>query len=403
MALPVQLGIPELCAVIRDRIERSPEQRITFAAFMELALYHPTYGYYARNPEQLGMGGDFVTSAHLGPDFAELLAEQLVEMWQLLERPIPFQVVEMGAGQGLIADWLLAYLQRQQPDCLAAIHYTLVEKSAALRVAQETRLARWQAQSVPVSWCELSDLPSNFITGCVFSNELVDALPVHRVTLTAAGLQEQYVTVTVDEQSPFAITLGPLSTPPLAEYFSDLEIALTPPAFPEGYTTEVNLAALDWLPQVAEKLRRGYLLTIDYGYTADRYYSPRRSQGTLQCYYRHAHHDDPLINIGQQDITAHVDFTTLERQGDRCGLTTLGNVPQELFLMALGLGDRLNQLAQLESTDSQTVRYALQRREALHQLMNPLGLGKFQVLIQAKGLTTPEQHQLRGLTMPPLR
>lgn len=402
MVLPVQLGVPELCAAIRDRLERSPQQQLPFAAFMELALYHPQYGYYTRNAAQLGMAGDFATSAHLGPDFAELLAEQLVEMWQLLGRPSPFQVVEMGAGQGLIADWLLAYLHRQQPDCLAAIHYTLVEKSAALRTAQQTRLARWQAQSVPIHWCELSEIPADSITGCCFSNELVDALPVHRVVLTAAGLQEQYVTLTADEQRPFALTQGPLSTPQLADYFNWLDLALTPPSFPEGYTTEVNLAALDWLAQVAEKLHRGYLLTIDYGYTADRYYRPTRSQGTLQCYYRHAHHDEPLINIGQQDITAHVDFTALERHGERCGLATLGQVPQELFLMALGLGDRLNQLSQLESTDSQTVRYALQRREALHQLMNPMGLGKFNVLAQAKGLTSPEQRRLQGLTLPPL-
>jgi len=400
--MPVQLGVPELCVVIRDRIERSPHRRISFAEFMELALYHSEYGYYARSANQLGMEGDVATSAHLGPDFAELLAEQLVDLWQLLGQPIPFQVVEMGAGQGLIADWLLAYLQRQHPDCFAAVDYTLVEKSVALRGAQQTRLARWQAQSVPISWCELSDLPLDSVTGCFFSNELVDALPVHRVTLAAQDLQEQYVTVTGNEQQPFTMTSGPLSTLKLADYFNELDIALTQPAFLEGYTTEVNLAALDWLAQVAQRLHRGYVLTLDYGYTADRYYSPTRSRGTLQCYYRHAHHDDPLINIGQQDITAHVDFTTLERQGERYGLATLGNVPQELFLMALGLGDRPSQLAQLEGTDSQTVRYALQRREALHQLMNPMGLGKFNVLLQAKGLTNPSQQTPKGLTMPPL-
>jgi len=400
--MPVQLGVPELCAVIRDRLERSPHRRITFADFMELALYHPEYGYYSCNTSQLGMAGDFATAAHLGPDFAELLGEQLVDFWQLLDRPEPFQLVEMGAGQGLIADALLAYLQRQYPDCLAAVAYTLVETSAALRTAQQTCLARWQAQSVPITWCELSDLPPASVTGCFFSNELVDALPVHRVTLTAAGLQEQYVTLTGDEQQPFTPTLGPASTPQLTNYFRWLNIPLTQPPWPEGYTTEVNLAALDWLTKVAERLHRGYVLTLDYGYTADRYYSPTRSQGTLQCYYRHAHHNDPLINIGQQDITAHVDFTALERQGDRCGLSTLGHVPQALFLMALGLGDRLNQLSQLQNTDSQTVRYALQRREALHQLMNPMELGKFNVLIQGKGLTDPNQRPPKGLTVPPL-
>lgn len=400
--MSVKPGHPELCAVIRDRIARSPQQRLTFADFMALALYHPEFGYYSSSASQLGMGGDFATSVHMGPDFAELLAEQLVDMWHRLDRPQPFQLVEMGPGQGLLADYILAYLQHQHPDCFATVHYTLVEASVALREVQQRRLARWQADSVPVSWCALAEILSGSITGCCFSNELVDALPIHRVTLTADGWQEQYVIDTENPQQPFALTLGPLSTPQLQEYFPWVGVSLSSASHPDGYTTEVNLAALDWLAQVAAKLHRGYVMIIDYGYSAERYYSPARSQGTLQCYFQHAHHNDPLIHIGQQDITAHVDFTALERQGDRCGLETLGNVPQALFLMALGLGDRLSQLTQTTSTEPQALRYALQRREALHQLMNPLGLGKFNVLIQGKGLTAPDQRTLKGLTSPPM-
>lgn len=386
--------------MIRDRIERSPQRQITFVDFMALALYEPVYGYYTRDASQLGMGGDFATSAHMGPDFAELLAEQLVEIWQHLGQPTPLQIVEMGAGQGLLADGILAYMQRRYPDCFMALQYTLIETSSALRTAQQAQLARWLDQSTPISWCTLDELPPDAITGCLFSNELVDALPVHRVVLTESGLQEQYVTCSETDESSLELTLGPLSTPQIEGYFEQGQITLTHPPYPTNYTTEVNLAALDWLKQVAQKLHRGYVITIDYGYPAARYYSPQRSQGTLQCYYQHAHHNDPLIYIGQQDITAHVDFTALERQGDRCGLETLGNVPQELFLMALGLGDRLQQLAQLTGTDRQTLRYALQRREALHQLINPMGLGKFTVLVQGKGLITPEQRSLKGLTMP---
>lgn len=401
--MPVNLGQPELCAVIRDRLARSPQGQLPFVDFMALALYHPEHGYYTRQATQLGLGGDFATSTHLGPDFAELLAEQLVEMWQQLQQPTPFHLVEMGAGQGQLADGILTHLHRQYPDCLAAVHYTLVETSAALRQVQQTRLATWQAQSVPITWQALTAMPTAAITGCCFSNELVDALPVHRVTLTADGWQEQYVTSSTDSAQPFSTTLGPLSTPRLSAYLEQVGLIPPPPTYPDGYTTEINLAALDWLAQVADKLHQGYVLTIDYGYPAERYYSPARSQGTLQCYYQHAHHNEPLINVGTQDITAHVNFTALEQQGDRCGLTTLGNVPQELFLMALGLGDRLNQFAQIEATDPQTVRYALQRREALHQLMNPMGLGKFNVLIQSKGLETLHSSPLKGLTVPPLR
>ena len=372
----------ELCAVICDRIERSPQSRISFATFMELALYHPQFGYYAAQTTQLGMGGDFVTSNHLGPDFGELLAVQLIDMWQRLERPHPYHLVEMGPGQGQLADRILNYCQRHAPDCLSALHYTLVETSPALRTIQEQRLKPWQAQSIPLTWQTLADLPSASLVGCCFSNELVDALPVHRLTLTATGLKEQYITLSGQANQPFAWMLGEPSTPDLPDYFERLGVSLTCPPYTPGFTTEVNLAAVDWLAQVTDKLQQGYILTIDYGYTADRYYSPGRSQGTLQCYTQHAHHNDPLINVGQQDITAHVDFTTLIQQGERLGLETLGYTQQGLFLMALGLGDRLNQLAQLEGRDRATLSYALQRRETLHQLISPMGLGNFNVLVQ---------------------
>lgn len=400
--MPGSVGIPELCALIRDRIKRSPQQRIPFAEFMDWALYHPQFGYYARQAEQLGIAGDFVTSAHLGNNFAELLAEQFADMWRRLGQPATFDLVEMGAGQGLVADTVLRYLQQQQPRCFAALRYTLIETSPALKAAQEDRLTPWQNEAVSIVWRSLADIAADSITGCFFSNELVDALPVHRVRLTPTGLQEQYVTGSENPQQPFTWSLGPLSTPALGQYFETLNIEFTCPPYAIGFTTEVNLAASSWLAEVAQKLRRGYILTIDYGYEADRYYSPARSQGTLQCYTQHAHHDNPLINVGQQDITAHVDFTTLTRQGEQCGLETLGQTQQGLFLMALGLGDRLQALSQLPGTDRATLRYALQQRETLHQLISPLGLGNFIVLLQGKGLQTVMEKQLKGLEVPPL-
>ena len=389
-----------LSQLICDRIARSPEQRITFAEFMELALYHPEHGYYAGNASQLGFRGDFVTSVHLGNDFGELIAEQLAEIWHKLMCPTPFQLVEMGPGQGHLADIILSYLQTRHPDCLAAVRYTLVEKSAALRTLQHTHLQPWQEQGVLLNWCDLSDIPSESVTGCLFSNELVDALPVHQVTLTEQGLQERYVTAVDDGTQPFDIVTGPLSTAALVAYFEQSSIALTSPPYPIGFTTEVNLAALDWIERVAQVLHQGYVITIDYGYSAERYYGPTRSRGTLQCYSQHAHHDDPLVQVGQQDITAHVDFTALERHGQQHGLERLGNLPQALFLMALGLGDRLNELAQWQGTDGTTLTTAIRRRDCLHQLMNPMGLGKFNVLIQGKELTMPSQRQLKGLTVP---
>jgi SAM-dependent MidA family methyltransferase len=164
----------------------------------------------------------------------------------------------------------------------------------------------------------------------------------------------------------------------------------------------VNLAALDWIETIASRLQRGYLLTIDYGYPATRYYSPGRSQGTLQCYYQHTHHSNPYIYVGRQDITAHVDFTGLERQGDRCGLHTVGFTQQGLFLMALGLGDRLTALSDPTQTEHQSVNDILRRREALHSLMNPMGLGNFGVLLQSKGIDTQTQIP-KGFQIPGMR
>ena len=179
--------------------------------------------------------------------------------------------------------------------------------------------------------------------------------------------------------------------------------------YPEGYRTEVNLAALDWLKTVANGLQRGFLLTIDYGYCADRYYQPARHQGTLQCYHRHRHHDDPYVYVGQQDITAHVNFTALECQGELCGLRKVGFTQQGLFLMALGLGDRIAALSARDSergnaiAKGQDVFTIMRRRQVLHELMNPMGLGGFGVLLQSKGLTEEEEQvSLKGLTVPPM-
>lgn len=406
---------PALLEMITQAIEQAPQGRIPFAQYMELALYHPDHGYYSRGSEHLGFQGDFVTAPHLSPDFGELLGEQIAELWQHLGCPPAFDLVELGPGQGIMAGHLLQHLAQHYPPCLAALRYTLVETSPALRQAQAQNLQPWQAQGVPLHWCTLAQVPPATWTGCVFSNEWVDALPVHRVVLTESGLQEQYVTLGVeaaaaiaDPLSPLPLvqsTLGPLSTPALQDYLQDyltaVGIELAAPRYPLGYSTEINLAAWAAWAAIAQALGRGYLITIDYGYEASRYYAPSRREGTLQCYYRHHHHSDPFVGIGHQDITAHVDFTALQRQGDTLGMVTHGCLPQGLFLMALGLGDRLSALGQPPDQGQPSLGALLQRRERLHQLINPLGLGNFQVLVQSKGLSTAEQQlPLRGLTLP---
>lgn len=392
---------------IVERITESPKQRITFAEYMEMVLYHPEYGYYSSDAVKIGFkGGDFFTSVSLDTDFGELLAEQFLEMWEILGQPAPFYLVEMGAGQGILALHILKYTQQHYPDFFSVLQYLVVEKSPGFQQEQQKLL-----QGFPVRWCNWEEISPNSIVGCFFSNELVDALPVHQFILEAGELREIYVTFREEEVnkrvnvffSPSSSNtyltevIAEPSTPRLADYFDLVGIDFQQGGYEDGYRSEINLAALEWLSIVADRLQRGYVLTIDYGYPASRYYNPRRSQGTLQCYYRHRHHNNPYINIGRQDITAHVDFTALERWGECCGLEKVGFIQQGLFLMALGLGNRIANLSYQEIGLSQL----LKRRETLHQLIDPTGLGSFGVLIQSKGLSQQNPSQLlKGLTVP---
>jgi SAM-dependent MidA family methyltransferase len=241
-----------------------------------------------------------------------------------------------------------------------------------------------------VSWQSWSDIETGSLVGCVFSNELIDAFPVHKIIIESGELREIYLGL----GEPFQEIIAELSTTRIKDYFDLVEIKIPSELYPEGYQTEVNLLALDWLEMVNQKLDRGYILTIDYGYTAQKYYHPQRSQGTLQCYRQHQRYDNPYLFLGEQDITTHVDFTALQRQGEKIGLKNLGFIPQGLFLMSLGLGDRLGELSQ-GKMDILTI---FQRRDALHQLIAPTGLGGFGVLIQGKEV---DDRILKGLDSNP--
>ncbi len=380
----------QLVETICDQIVNSPQSRITFADYMELVLYHPQLGYYASNADRIGKSGDFLTSPHLAPDFGELLAIQIKQVWAILGYPGKFTVVEMGAGQGLLAAHILDYLQREELELFGALEYLIIETSPAMIGAQRTRL-----HNLPVRWCKWSEIDDRSIVGCFISNELIDALPVHQVIVKDAYLQEVYVTLDRDSKI-FTEIVDELSTDRLKQYWQLNNIDLLNEKYSASYRTEVNLAALEWLNTVAQKLDRGYIISIDYGYTADRYYNPIRAQGTLQCYYEHYHHNNPYINIGNQDLTAHVDFTAIQNQGELLGLETIGFTKQGMFLMALGLGDRISTISN-SGGDIQTI---LTRRQNLHQLIDPMGLGKFGILIQSKSLTAEERSiLLTGLSM----
>ncbi|ERN42376.1 hypothetical protein KR51_00008970 [Rubidibacter lacunae KORDI 51-2] len=380
----------QLAQVVRDRLGRAGGC-LTFAEFMELVLYHPECGYYSSGTVRIGADGDFFTSPSLGPDFGELLAVQLAELWEFLDRPSPFALVEIGAGQGVLAGDILSWLKESRKACFAALDYRIVEYAPALIARQQQELTAWGDR---VRWQAWDEIPDGSLIGCCFSNELVDALPVHRVAIADGKIQEVYVTL--DAGDRLTEKVAELSTPKLREYFDEVGINLSDPAYPDGYRTEVNLSAIAWLETVACKLDRGYAITVDYGYSAQKLYRPQRSDGTLQCYFQHRRHSNPYVNLGRQDITAHVDFTALDCFGRSFGLITVGATQQGLFLMALGLGDRLMEL----SSGKFDVAHVLQRRDALHQLINPSGLGGFQVLVQGKKVDPARS--LRGLTVPPL-
>jgi SAM-dependent MidA family methyltransferase len=378
----------KLQQILVAQINNSDQKRITFAEYMALVLYHQKYGYYNSGVVSIGKRGDFFTSASLGQDFGELLGGQLQEIWQKLDCPNPFYLVEMGAGNGELAQDILGFIQNNNQQFIQALKYIIIDQSPALKQVQQETLKVFTV--FDITWKTWSELTDDSITGCFLSNELVDAFPVHLITKQQQQLQEVYLSL---EQEQLTQTIAPVSTTKIKEYFDLVGINLLEKEYPENYLTEVNLNALDWLTTVAAKLQRGYILTIDYGYTADKYYRPARNLGTLQCYYQHRRHNNPYVNIGYQDLTAHVDFTALQRHGELCNLETIGFTQQGLFLMALGLGDRLNEL----STGKYGIAEIFQRRDALHQLIDPTGLGGFWVLIQGKNLK-PSAHSLQGLT-----
>lgn len=311
---------------------------INFARFMELALYHPRFGYYVAEANQpVGRHGDYVTSVSVGPIFGRILARQFLTFQEELGHPPDFEVVEFGGRQGQLRDDVL----REAPG----LHYRIVE-------------AR--------------DPAPDRIVGCVFSNEVLDALPVHRVRAVGGEWRELYVAEGRGTR-PFEETTGPLSSPRLAEALAGLPVAAM-----EGYTTEVNLRALDWIADIGRRLQRGFVLTIDYGYARQDYFAPHRRDGTLRCYRRHVCGSDPLVRVGQQDITAHVEFTSVIEQGRRAGLEPVLFAEQSEFLLEAGreiIEDIVRRDAGRPSPE----------RRMIHQLIHPSFMGRaFKVLIQRK-------------------
>lgn len=362
---------------VETEIRRRIAERgaITFAEFMEVALFWSGGGYYLAD-DPIGSTGDYYTSPQVHPAFGSLLAVQLFQMWQLLERPDPFTVVELGAGNGILGRDVAAYGLTVPQDFAASLRYLCLDR----RTIPGIEATLPSVGSIPdISRVAATGLPFQGFRGCLLSNELFDSFPVHQVTVQDGGLREVYVTVVGDELTP---SLGEPSNPALATRFERLGIDLA-----EGQTAEVSLGLESWAQEAANCLEAGFVLTVDYGQLAAELYSPlRRYRGTLTTYYRHTQTDSPFKFVGRQDITAQVDFSSVVQAGRRVGLEPLGIVSQRQFLQNLGL-DRMVQ--RLGASDL-TQRTSQTNRAGMVDLARPGGLGDFKVLVQGKGVGQPE-------------
>jgi SAM-dependent MidA family methyltransferase len=361
--------------VLSDVIrERGP---ITVAAFMDLALYDPSFGYYARSSRRSGTAGDFFTSVDVGRLFGELLEVQVAEMAGLLSERATQEdsvdLVEAGAGNGRLSADLLRAARLRHPQLYDRLRLHLIEASPFARDAQRETLGEAAGRLVSSS----SSLPDR-INGIVFANELLDAMPTHQVVMREDGLREVYVRA---NGNGLALGEGPLSTKGLTEYLDRLEVRLEP-----GWRVEINLRAVEWIRDLARRMERGFVIVIDYGHEARELYSVGHSTGTLTTFARHSAMgpegmpDRPawLVNPGDQDITAHVDFTSVRSAAEEEGLVTLGFLDQTYFL--LGLADP----ARLENLEN------LKTRLALKTLIMPGGLGStMKVLILGKDVGRP--------------
>jgi SAM-dependent MidA family methyltransferase len=367
---------------IRDEIRR--DGPMPFARFMDLALYDHEGGYYRSGAARPGRGGDFLTAPELHPIFSEMLARAVVQAWDGLGHPDPFVVVEHGAGEGALAVGLLAAV-RDGP-LTAAIRYRTVE-------VDDRRVESLRGRLEAAGLADRLDMgPSDVpFDGVVLANEVLDALPVHRIRRVGSALRE--LAVDVGPDGGFTeVDIAP-TTPALAERLAAEGVELV-----DGQTAEICLALDDWIATAAAPLRCGLLVLIDYGAPAAELYDPvRRLDGTLRAYVRHQVHDDPYRFVGHQDLTAHVDVTAVECAAVAAGLSTVGVTTQAEALMGLGIEGRLREIQADPATTFED--YAL-LRSALARLLDPAAMGRFRVMVFGRGWPADAVLDLLAFALP---
>ena len=349
---------------------------ISFARFMELALYAPGLGYYSAGLDKFGAGGDFVTAPEMSALFGQSIANQAAQVLRLTGGDI----LEIGAGSGKLALDLMLELERlgQLPQ-----RYCILELSADLRQRQQARIKHDAPHLLPrFTW--LDTLPQRF-NGLVLGNEVLDAMPAHLVTWRAGQMFERGVTI---EEGRFVWCERPLTGGELLRQAQ----ALPPAGFVSGaaaYTSEINLAAQGFMRSLGQMLEQGLILMLDYGFGASEYYHPQRGAGTLMCHYRHQAHDDPFFLPGLQDLTAHVDFSAIAQAATEAGLVLSGYASQANFLINCGLTELLSR------TSPEDPGTYLPLVAQVQKLMSPAEMGE---LFKAIALSKNMQETPLGFT-----
>ena len=367
---------------IRDLIEKN--ERITFAQFMQACLYSPNGGFYSARGDRIS--AHFGTSSMTHPVFGALIARQLEQMWRLLRDPPVFHVIEVGSGDGALARSIVDACWRTAPRFAQALYYVAADYQPEWLHSPDHTFDWTNGTGGRIS-SSPQDVASGIqrvkaeglgafrnAVGCILCNELIDNFPVHRFAIQDGRVKEVFVTL---EEGKLTEVLDEPSSPLIEKRLASLGLSLD-----EGYRGEVNLAMEDWTRQISSALDRGFILTIDYGQLAAGLYSTENAQGTLVCYDRHVAGNDPYQQIGQQDITCHVDFTSLIRMGEWYGIATVGYAQQSRFLENLGFSAFLDALPAQGLSAARTEL----NRMAMMTLVDPNEYGNFKVLAQAKGI-----------------
>ncbi len=351
--------------LISERIQRGGP--ITFAEYMRMALYESGYGYYMTGASKIGWAGDYFTSTDVSSLFATCIGRQLYAMWEKLKRPKHFIVLEQGAGRGHLAQGVQAWAQKAAPEFHAALDY----RTEDIRAGQDV-----------LDTEQTSDAPS-----VILSNELIDAFPVHIVEKRGERLYEVFVDV--QPEGRLYEVLDEPSAPEVANYLDIYKIPWR--TFDDGWRAEINLDALRWVQRTSELVRRGFILIIDYGDKAKALYTAWRRRGTLLCYFQHQANEHPLVRPGEQDITAHVNFSALIDEGRQLGMRLHKFTTQRLWLQSMGVQEELEQRRIRDFPEMDTTlatdrgQVALLKwydlRQRVAALTDPYGMGNFKVLI----------------------